>query len=150
MIKLSVQNEQDLSLAKETYHTGDHSLVIVRNHHILHSDNRSRLLPLVKGLMGLGPQAKQCTVADKVIGRAAAMVAIYFGVDQIYTPLVSSGAEKLLADAGVYWEADQVVPMILAGSGDQPCKMEQMVAEFTDPIAGANQLIDFFRSIGKL
>ncbi len=134
----------DLELAKQEFIAKQLSLVIVNQGAILHKQSATRLLPLLKALSAIQGAAQGCCVADKVIGRAAAMLLITFGVKAIYTPIMSDGARLLLTQANIELDVDQFVPHILDPSGENLCFMEQMVQTITDPVVGSEALITFF------
>ncbi len=135
-------------VAKNTLQESLCSVVIVWEEEVLYQDSASRLWPLLHGLLQIN--TKGVSVADKVIGRAAAMCLIHFGVKEVYTPLMSQGAFDLLKTHGVAREVETIVPHILNTEGSAPCKMEEMVASFLCPHEGVQVLLGFFRSLGKL
>jgi hypothetical protein len=81
----------------------------------------------------LGDQARDACLADKIIGKAAAMVAILAGIRAAYTPLVSQAAYDTLARYHISLEYDRLVPLILNGRGDGPCPMERVTLPIDDP-----------------
>jgi hypothetical protein len=72
------------------------------------------------------------TLVDKVIGKAALLLAVKSGIDRIYTPILS---EEALAAADHYRipvEAEKVVPYIVNRAGDGKCPIEQSVMDTLD------------------
>ena len=71
--------------------------------------------------------------ADRLIGRAAALLLLAAGVKAVYGEVMSEEAHRLLSDAGVRTEYGTLVPKILNRAGTAPCPMEKAAAAVTDP-----------------
>lgn len=71
--------------------------------------------------------------ADRLIGRAAALLLLAAGVKAVYGEVMSEEAHHLLSDAGVRTEYGTLVPEILNRAGTAPCPMEKAAAAVTDP-----------------
>lgn len=72
-------------------------------------------------------------VVDKVIGRAAAMIAIRGGARAVYGEIMSEDALELLEKHGVAADYGQLVPRILNAKRDGLCPLEQAVEGIEDP-----------------
>ncbi len=65
------------------------------------------------------------SVADKVIGKAAASLMVLGGVREVYTRTISQPALRLLQEAGVTVNCDEVVDHIINRTHTGWCPMEQ-------------------------
>ena len=74
-------------------------------------------------------------LADKIIGKAAAMIAVLGGVAAIHTLTASESALAFLETAGIPAAARQTVPYIVNRTGDGMCPLEQTVRGVEDPAA---------------
>ena len=72
-------------------------------------------------------------VVDKVIGRAAAMIALRGKARAVYGETMSEDALELLETHGVPAAFGQLVPRILNAKRDGLCPLEQSVAGIDDP-----------------
>ena len=72
------------------------------------------------------------SVADKVIGKAAAMLLSAYGVKEIYTPLASKKAIEFLKDKDIVFTFDEVTEYIINRDGTDMCPMEKTVFEISD------------------
>lgn len=97
------------------------------------------VLPLVKLLDGGGCYFGW-SAADKVVGRAAAMLYLRLGVKEVYASVISEGAADTLRRGGVRVYADETVRTIVNRRGDGICPMEECVAGVSSP-AEAEKLI---------
>ena len=72
-------------------------------------------------------------VADKIIGKAAAMLLILGGAKGVYGEVMSEKARELLLAARVETAFGSLAPYIINRKGDGLCPMEQAVLELDDP-----------------
>lgn len=71
-------------------------------------------------------------VADRVIGRAAALLMEFAGVAAAYGGIVSSHALRAFAKSKLPFAYEKEVPYIINRSGTGMCPMEQTVLEIED------------------
>ncbi len=74
-----------------------------------------------------------CTVADKIIGRAAAFIAIRGGVKAVHGEIMCEGAEELLEKHGIETTCTLLVPQIRDRSFGRLCPLEDSVSGIDDP-----------------
>ena len=73
-------------------------------------------------------------VVDKVVGRAAAAIAVVGRARRVHGLLMGEDAKALLAAHGVTATADRLVPKILNRDLSESCPMEAKVGNETDPV----------------
>ncbi len=76
---------------------------------------------------------KECSIADRVIGKAALLLAAYLGAKEIFTPLASKHAIKAAFDIGLDLKIEKAVPYIINREKDGMCPMEKTVLNILDP-----------------
>lgn len=96
------------------------------------TSRKTGIAPLVERLEN-GECLKGTAAADRVVGKAAAMLMVYGGVSEVYGEVMSQEAYRLLTAHGVTAEYGTLIPRILNRAGTGPCPMEQAVAELTEP-----------------
>lgn len=79
-------------------------------------------------------------VADKVIGKAAAMLLAGHGVKAIHAVIISRKACDYLQDKPVSVSFETKVPFIVNRSGTGMCPMEQVTAELDDAAAAETKI----------
>jgi len=67
-------------------------------------------------------------MADKVVGRGAALLLVKGKVRAIFAQVISSGALDVLRKAGIAVEYEAETPAILNRNGDSQCPVEQLTA----------------------
>ena len=87
--------------------------------------------PGVKPLLSLHDNRpdvmKGAWVVDKVVGRAAAAIALDGGAARVHGLLMSESAKAFLGEQGVPATADEMVPQILNRARDGLCPLEDAV-----------------------
>lgn len=81
---------------------------------------------------------KGASIADRVIGKAAALLVILGGVHELYGEIVSEAACEVLEAEHILYEYGKKVPYIANRSKTGKCPMEETVWEIDD----ANQAFE--------
>lgn len=127
-----------LDRAVSLLHSGGYTCVLCDETRVL-ADSRRGIVPLLERVeAGEGLRGLCC--ADKIIGRAAAMLLILGGASAVHGDVMSVGAKALLEEHGVAVRYDTLTERIINRKGDGLCPMEQAVAGLTDPAAAPDVL----------
>ena len=102
------------------------------------------LAPLVNLLKNSPELLRGGSVADKIVGKAAAFLLLYGGVKEVYAEVISSHALAGLERAGVKLEFNKKVPFIKNRAGTDTCPMEKRVLDIDDVETGAAALLSLF------
>lgn len=86
------------------------------------------------------------SLADKVIGKAIALLAIFGGVKSVYANVISDCAKTILEKYDVDVEYNRIVPYIMNEDGTDKCLIEKLVEDIEDPTEGLKVLKKFFNS----
>lgn len=121
----------DLQQAKARLAAGDVCCVVCRNGETYTSAQRG-VAPLLNWLDD-GAAFDGASAADKVVGKAAAMLFVLLGLKAVYTPVISQTALAVFEQHGVAASWDRVVPYIINRAGTGPCPMEQAVSAIDAP-----------------
>lgn len=73
------------------------------------------------------------SVADKVIGKGAAMLFVLLGVKEVYAPVMSEPARSVLQAHGITSHCASLVPSIRNRTDTGRCPMEEAVLDIEDP-----------------
>ena len=96
--------------------------------------------PLLKCYDSHAAEMKGATVVDKVIGRAAAAIAILGQAKHVHGEVMSEDAVVFLLANGVFASHTLLVPRILNMKRDGLCPLERSVEGITDPAAAVAAL----------
>jgi hypothetical protein len=111
------------------------SVAIAKGGRLLAKKNGHTVRPLVEALEEIGEESRGATVADKVLGRAAALVLCASGVAAAHGIVMSAPGKKALEASGVRHSCDHLVDFIANRTGDGMCPIEQMSLSYSDPAA---------------
>lgn len=118
---------------KEILLKENHTIVIYKNDaSVIVSDDRG-VAPLMNLLKEDVKQLQDSIIADKVIGKAAALLMAYAGVKEVYTPVISKPAVDVFEKYNVKVSYDKVVDRIINRKGDGLCPMETLCIDIDDP-----------------
>lgn len=123
----------DIEIAKQKLHADSLAFVIAKNGVILRTGTQSGIGELIDAVETLGDAAHQAVLADKIVGKAVAMVARTAQIRQIYSPLMSQAACDALKIDQISYEYGRLVPLILNKRNDGLCPMEQLTLPIADP-----------------
>ena len=111
---------------------GKYSLALIHHDTIVHSSRGRGIIPLISCLEECQSRYQDCTLHDKVIGLAAAKLAVYSGVvSSIVTNVASESAAGFLKDNGIVLTAGTIAANILTSDRRAVCPGE-IIAERTD------------------
>lgn len=127
-----------LDRAIELLHSGGYTCVLWGPDRVL-TDSRRGIAPLLERVEA-GEDLRGLCCADKIIGRAAAMLLLLGGASAVHGDVMSEGAKALLEEHGVAVSFGVLTAQIINRKGDGPCPMERAVAGLADPAAAPNAL----------
>lgn len=133
----------DIELAQTLFQANGYAFVIVKDASVIATGTREGIGELLDAVTKHGEALRGAALADKIVGKAVAMVAAYAGVTSVYTPLGSEAAQKVLADHKISFQADRLVPLIRNKPNTGPCPMERLTQPLDEPAAAVEALREF-------
>ena len=121
----------ELNRAKTLLRECGHTLAIVCKESETVSDLRG-IRPLLE-LLDAGQAFPGCAAADRIVGKAAALLYVRLGAAAVFAEVLSQGGKDVLERHGIAVEYDTLTEKIVARSGKGVCPMEQTVAFLNDP-----------------
>jgi len=125
--------QADLNIAKQRLSQKNLSLVIVKNSRVLFETESHGISGLLKAVKQLQDNMAGSSVADRIVGRAAALLLAYSGVVAVFAVTVSDGGIEVLKNNHVFHEFGRRVPRILDSKKVDVCPFERLVDKFSDP-----------------
>lgn len=122
-----------IELAKQELVQGKYSCVLVQDGEVVMTSFEKGVKPLMH-LYELRELYKSPVLADKVIGRAAAFLAVLCGITEVYAEVISEEAIKVLDDYQIPVTVGRVVPYIANRNGDGLCPMEELSKDVKTPL----------------
>ena len=127
------QQKKELDRAKMLIRTGKAECVLLKGGKITHIERGRGVSPLLR-LYDRNPDAMRGgIIVDKVIGRAAAAIAINGGAAFVHGELMSEDAQRYLSDYNIAASHVLMVHRILNRKRDGLCPLEQSVSGISEP-----------------
>ncbi|MEM2779743.1 MAG: DUF1893 domain-containing protein [Candidatus Bathyarchaeia archaeon] len=89
------------------------TLVMVKEAKVLLESRAHRVSAFMEALERLGAQLKGASVADRVVGKAVALLCIYAGIQAVYALTLSLKAKQILEKNAIYLEWETIVDRVL-------------------------------------
>ena len=140
---MSVNVSDDLDLAKRTLREEDLSLAVAKNGRVLFRSKSHGVSDLLAMISDIGRLAEGSSLADSIIGRAAALLCVYSKIVAVYGANMSEGALSVLKANEIKCEYGTLVPKILNRRKDDICPFDKAVLGTNDP----NIALDRLRSL---
>ena len=110
------------------------TVVFTRDGHPVYESADSGIKPLVAAIDS-GVDYSGCDAADRIVGKAAAMLYALLRVKSVSACVMTHKAKEILTANGIAREADAYADAIVNRKGDGLCPMETAVKDITEPNA---------------
>jgi len=140
---------RDIELAKETLKEKNLSLVIVKEGKLLFKSDSSGINGLLQAIENLEKNLHRSSVADRVVGRAAALLLAYSRVKEVYASTLSNEGLRVLKENNIPAEHDNLVPEILDKEEKNICPFEKFSLTIKSPNEAYRKLKEFTEKLRK-
>ncbi len=120
---------KDIELAKNLLDNDDKAIVIVKDGKVIFTSEGRGIKPIYTALNEFKEELEGSSVADKVIGKAAAMICKHAGIKELSTKLISKEAVNVLKNTSIVYEYDKLVPYIKNRDQSGMCPVETLSIE---------------------
>ena len=131
---------KDLERAREILKEEKLSLVIVKNGEVIFSSGSPGINSILQAIESLGDYISGASVADKVVGKAAALLFTYSRIKGAYAVTLSIEGLNVLRKNRILIEYEELVPRILDKSGKNICPFEEIVLRVESPSQAYEEL----------
>jgi hypothetical protein len=140
---VSSNAENDLKFARETLAKSNLSLVLAKNRKLLFKSKSHGVADLLAMIDEVGPQTEGASLADSIVGRAAALLCVYSKIIAVYGQTMSQGAVSILKGNSVNYEFGTLVPKILNRRKDDVCPYDKAVSGVENASVALERLKSF-------
>ena len=131
-----------LEQAKSLLHTSAGTIAVVSNGEVFTSKERG-VKPLLHLLTEKKDFMKGASVADKVIGKAAALLMVLGEIKEVHTLIISEPAIKVFEKYNIPCFYDKKVNRIVNRTGDGLCPMETLCLDVEKPKEAFEKITNF-------
>ena len=140
---------RDLELAKSRLKDRNLTLVIVKESKIIFETESQGVGGFLQAIENLGKRLVASSVADKIVGAAAAMLCVYSEVSYMFAVTISEEGIKVLEDNDIIYKFENEVPNILNHDRTDICPFEKLVIGSREPKEAYTNLKSFAGSDSK-
>lgn len=130
----------DLQVAKEKLKRGESALVFVKYSIPIYETDIGGLGGFLKAIDELGNQLSGASVADRVVGKAAALLCAHSNVVAAYAITMSESGLKVLKENNIPFEFETLIPMILNMKKTGQCPFEKLVGDTSNSDTAYSQI----------
>jgi len=110
------------------------TLVVVKRGKVIFETGAHGISGLLKAIEELNGKMRGSSVADRIVGRAAALLCVYSGVVAVFAITASDGGIEVLLENHVSLEFEHSVPRIMDSKGTDVCPFEKLAWSFSSLI----------------
>jgi hypothetical protein len=114
----------DLDNAKKRLHEQNLTLIIVKKGEALFKTDSHRISGFLGAIEQLGARLEGASAADKVGGKAVALLCVYAGISGVYAEVLSRKAQAVFEEHGIPCEWKTLVDNILDLNRSGVCPFE--------------------------
>lgn len=122
----------DLQTAKENL--AGHTICLCKDGTLLFSEKRG-IAPMM-GFIAENKDLRGYSVADLIVGKAAALLFVKSGIKSVFAKTLSKGGQAVLEKFGIPYEYETLTDKIINRAGTDICPMEKAVSPTEDPEEG--------------
>lgn len=133
----------DLEIAKKNLL--GHTICLCKDGNCLYSEKRG-IAPMM-GFIENGIALNGYSVADVVVGKAAALLFIKSGIKSVFAKTLSQSAKTILEKYNIPYEYETLTESIINRAGTDICPMEKTVLNTDNPEEAYNLLKEKLKSL---
>jgi hypothetical protein len=123
----------DLEIAKNELYEENLALAIVKNGSLLYSTKSHRISGFLDAIDKCDGNLEGASVADKVAGKAIALLCAYAKVKEVYAAVMSRHALFVFKKHKVVYHWNELVENILDANKTGVCPFEKVAVNVSDP-----------------
>ena len=139
---------ESLERAKSLLKSTDSTIAVVSVDDVYTSQERG-VKPLLHLLTEKKGFLKGAFVADKVIGKAAALLMVLGEIKEVHTLIISEPAIKVFEKYNIPCFYDKKVDRIVNRTGDGLCPMETLCLDVDEPQEAFQKITDFIKTMKR-
>lgn len=121
----------NLEIAKNILIHNDKTCVLCKGDIIYLSEDKG-IAPMIN-FINNGLDLNGFSAADRIVGKAAAMLFILAGVKEVYASVISKDAIEIFSQYGIKYTYDTLTEKIINRKGNDICPMEKAVKNISQP-----------------
>lgn len=135
----------DLRVAKQILKDKRLSLVFVKDSQSIFETEMGGVDGFLKAIEKLDNYLLGASVADRIVGKATALLCAYSSMKAVFAVTVSKSGLEALKSYSIPCEFENLVPSILNTERTDKCPFEKLVEDITNPKQAYKSIMQFCR-----
>lgn len=123
----------DLEAARQRLKDKELSLVFTKNSKVIFETDVEGLRGFLQAIEKLGGSLSEASVADKIVGKAAALLCAYCKAKAVFAVTMSQSGLETLKTHKIPCQYENLAPTILNRKKTDRCPFEKLVQDTADP-----------------
>ncbi len=123
----------DLEIARNKLHKEHAAMIMVKDGDIIFVTHSHRISGFLEAINTLGGKLECASVADRVAGKAVALLCAFIKAKDVYAETLSKKAKTFFDDNGIPCEWEELVENILDPVKVGPCPFEEISKNISNP-----------------
>lgn len=137
----------DLEKAKNLLKNKQYTFVAVSKGKIIKTSHERGVIPMLEIIRDYQNILADTVIADKIIGKAAALLLVGHKVKQIYAEVLSQQAKEVLDQYSIVYQYEKYVAYIQNRSKDGQCPMEKLTQNINDPQIAYSSILQYYQEV---
>lgn len=116
----------DIGIAIDLLEKEQLTLAIVKNNKVIFTSKEKGIKPLYNVVTEHKEELKGSSIADRVTGKAAAMLCVYANIKELHTGVLSENAVEIFSKSTVLYEYEKTTPFIKNRDKTGMCPIEKL------------------------
>lgn len=138
---------RDIEIAKKILEEENQKIVVVKEGRIVFKSKDRGIKPMYYLVRNMKEEVKSSSLADRVIGKGAAILCEYMGIKSLYTDLISENAISILEKNKIDYEYRDKCDYIKNRDKTDYCPIEKRSLDTDDPKVLMERIEEFLNSL---
>ncbi len=132
----------DLDIAKTELYEENLTLAIVKNNSVLFATKSHRISGFLEAIEKLGSELQDASLADRVAGKAIALLCVHAKIKEVYAVVLSRKAQAVLKNNKISVQWRELVENVLDANKLGVCPFEKEAAAISDPAEAYSKFLN--------
>ena len=140
----------DLKKAEEILLNSRFTFVLLKDGKLIKTSHKKGVIPFMEIIRENDQLLEDAIIADKVIGKATALLAAGHKAKAIYAKIISQKARKVLDHHSIYYRFNNCVDYIMNRDKSGQCPIEKLTWELKDPHIAYQRILRYYQEVLKI
>ena len=136
---------KDIEIAKKYLEEENLAIAVVKDGSLIFKSYEKGIKPMYTLATQMAKLAKGSSIADKVIGRGAAILCKSLDVKEVYGKLISDNAMEILEESNIVYYYDNICDYIKNRDGTDLCPIEKIALKSENPEILLSKIREFLK-----